>query len=203
MADLRCGKDGKLRGDVELMFLGNEESQAELDEASCEDLKELKKELKQVKFAIGYVDENDEFQPVVYSKKYEAEDANCDGYTDLVYEFSLKKLVCAGIFDESTEQLAVGLYVKQDCEWVLEESGTVDVKINYDCDDDCEESKDCDSEKDCDYEKSCDNESNYDNQSSCEKKKSCDKDSDGESSTKDCDKSKKKKKDCDSNEQPT
>lgn len=226
IADLKCGKDGKLRGDLELVIFGNEESQAEIDDASCEDIKEAKRELKHIKLAIGYED-GDEFVPVVFSKKYEIEDENCDGYTDISWEFRLRKLVRCGLLDEYTEELLVGIYFKDDCEWVLEEYGAVAVRINYDCDDDddcdddgwkkkksydCDDSSngdgyDCDKEKsyDCDkdgWTKDCDNSSNGDSYDCDKEEKSYDCD-DGENGSSngdgDCD-YKKKKKDCDNDD---
>jgi hypothetical protein len=207
VADLECGKDGKLRGDVELLFLGDEESQAELDDATCEQLKEAKKELKAVKFAIGYLD-GDDFVPVAFAKGYEVEDENCDGYTDLIYEFSLKKLVKAGLLDESTEELEVGLYVREDCEWVFVESGPVPVKVNYECDDSCEDSKDdCDDNSDCEEsKKDCDKgeskkeckENGSTNGSNGDKDCKKDNGSNGTNGDKEC--KEESKKDCDKGE---
>jgi hypothetical protein len=179
VADLKCGKDGKVRGELELILLGDEETQAELDNATCEELKEAKQELKLIKLAVGKYC-NDEFKPVVYSKKYEVEDQNCDGYVDISYEFDVKKLVRAGLLDKDTEELLVGVYVKDEetCEWELVDGGYFPVVSKEDweeefgCEEECED-------KDCEKDGNCEESKDYD----CEKKE--------------------EKKDCDNNQQPS
>jgi hypothetical protein len=172
VADLKCGKDGKIKGgELELILLGDEDSQAELDNATCEELKDAKSELKLIKLAVGKLC-NDEFKPVVFSKKYEVEDENCDGYLDISYEFSVKKLVCEGLLDKNTEELLVGVYVKDEetCEWELVDGGAFPVvtkeewEEKFGCEDECDDSKDCEQENDCEEK---------------ETKKDCEKNGDG------------------------
>jgi hypothetical protein len=156
-ADLECGKNGKVRGDLAVVFYGSEDY--DLSDLSCEEEEYLREE---VKVAIG---ESDNKCDVVFAEKYKVKDVNCDGYPDVVAKFDVKELVCAGLLNQDTTELFVALWVE--CEFY--DGGWVDVEsCEEDCDKDSKE-EECeeDSKEDCEEskEEECEEESTQE----CEK----------------------------------
>jgi len=221
-ADFKYDKCGKVKGgELELVLYGTSDSEEWLEDLTCED----KKELKNYKIAIVKEDENSEdgFKPVAFAKRPELEDENCDGYTDFVFEFPVRKLVRCGVLDEYTEELLVVIYEREDCEWVAVEGDYIPLVDCEDYEDDCDyEDDDCDYKNDgwkSDHYGDSSNGDGYD----CEKEKSYDghkdwksNDCEKEEKSYDCDgyengssdgdnncEYKKKKKDCDNEDGST